>query len=230
MQMNKRLLYANARTGIAGMLGREASTDLIAAKALAMGASQKQAELTRLVELVAAAKPATVLEIGTKGGGTLMAWCMCATDDALVVSLDLPDGSFGGRDADGPGETAEDLSRLERLARAEQSLVLLRGDSHEAAMRERVAGLVAGIDLLFIDGDHTYEGVKRDFEDYAPLVREGGLIAFHDIVEHPRVPSCEVDRFWAELQESHETTEFVVEGDERGWGPWGGIGVVSWGR
>jgi len=41
------------------------------------------------------------------------------------------------------------------------------------------------LDFLFIDGDHTYEGVKRDFEMYSPLVRNGGIIAFHDIVKHP---------------------------------------------
>ena len=37
-----------------------------------------------------------------------------------------------------------------------------------------------GIDLLFIDGDHTYEGVKGDFELYFPLVNSGGYIVFDD--------------------------------------------------
>ena len=36
------------------------------------------------------------------------------------------------------------------------------------------------IDLLFIDGDHEYEAVKRDFEDWSPHLREGGIIIFHD--------------------------------------------------
>lgn len=35
-------------------------------------------------------------------------------------------------------------------------------------------------DLLFIDADHTYEGVKADHERYAPLVASGGIVAFHD--------------------------------------------------
>jgi predicted O-methyltransferase YrrM len=38
------------------------------------------------------------------------------------------------------------------------------------------------VDFLFIDGDHTYEGVTRDFEMYSPLVKRGGIIAIHDIV------------------------------------------------
>ncbi len=36
------------------------------------------------------------------------------------------------------------------------------------------------IGLLFIDGDHTYEGAKQDVLDWTPLVESGGLIAFHD--------------------------------------------------
>jgi hypothetical protein len=34
--------------------------------------------------------------------------------------------------------------------------------------------------VIFIDGDHTYEGVKRDIELYFPLLKPNGLILFHD--------------------------------------------------
>jgi hypothetical protein len=36
------------------------------------------------------------------------------------------------------------------------------------------------IDLLFIDGDHSYEGVKKDFELYSKLLSDKGLIILHD--------------------------------------------------
>lgn len=36
------------------------------------------------------------------------------------------------------------------------------------------------IDYLFIDGDHNYNPVKQDFEDWFPHVSDGGIIAFHD--------------------------------------------------
>lgn len=36
------------------------------------------------------------------------------------------------------------------------------------------------IDFLFIDADHTYEGVSADWRNWSPFVRKGGLIAFHD--------------------------------------------------
>ena len=39
------------------------------------------------------------------------------------------------------------------------------------------------IDFLFIDADHSYKGVKKDFKMYSPLVRLGGIIAFRDIAK-----------------------------------------------
>jgi hypothetical protein len=40
------------------------------------------------------------------------------------------------------------------------------------------------IDVLFIDGDHTYEGVKKDFELYSNLLSENGIIVIHDTDEN----------------------------------------------
>ena len=36
------------------------------------------------------------------------------------------------------------------------------------------------IDFIFIDGDHSYEGIKRDWEDWSEKIRPGGVIALHD--------------------------------------------------
>jgi predicted O-methyltransferase YrrM len=57
------------------------------------------------------------------------------------------------------------------------------------------------VDFMFIDGDHTYEGVKKDWELYSPMVRKGGVIAFHDIIEAR--PHIGVGRLFEELKEEH---------------------------
>jgi len=44
------------------------------------------------------------------------------------------------------------------------------------------------IDLLFIDGSHVYEDVKRDFELFFPWVNPGGLVVFHDVT--PEFPGA----------------------------------------
>jgi hypothetical protein len=64
--------------------------------------------------------------------------------------------------------------------------------------------------------------VKRDLEMYGPLVREGGLVAFHDIAPNPTGSGGEVPRFWAEIKALHEHEEFVAD-----WRRGYGIGVIK---
>jgi predicted O-methyltransferase YrrM len=45
------------------------------------------------------------------------------------------------------------------------------------------------IDMLFIDGDHTYEGVKNDWSLFVPHVTEFGIVVFHDTIWGLRPPS-----------------------------------------
>lgn len=203
----------------------------IANAAMHAGAAQKIAEFEQLVAVVLEQRPAVVVEIGTMSGGTLGAWCSCAADDALIISIDLPDGEWGG------GYQEHDVPRLNGYAQRGQRLELVRGDSHADNIYLLVSSLLEGqeIDFLFIDGDHTYEGVSADYMAYTSFVRSGGLIAFHDILPHPQVPRCRVSDFWAELKVQFEKhgdgdrlREFTVDGDERTWGPWGGIGVLEW--
>jgi predicted O-methyltransferase YrrM len=193
----------------------------IALVAKRRGAKQKLREFSGLVALAREHSPSTVVEIGTLHGGTLWAWCQIAVDDAAIISIDLPGGPFGG------GYPEDTAAQLRRYARATQAIHLLRADSHDPMTLERVREIlgIRQIDLLFIDGDHTYDGVRQDFEMYAPLVRPGGLIALHDILAH-KDPSCEVARFWRDTEEGYEHLEFIDRGDRAWRGHWGGIGVL----
>jgi GT2 family glycosyltransferase/predicted O-methyltransferase YrrM len=194
----------------------------LAAEALEHEAMQKEAELAGLLDLVAERPPGCVVEIGTARGGSFYAWCRLARPDALLVSVDLPDGPFGG------GYTDEDVARFRTWAQPGQTLEFIRADSHDPATVERVREVLNGrqVDLLFVDGDHTYYGARKDFELYAPLVAQDGLIAFHDVLPHPQMPECKVDVLWREVREGYDHREFLEPGHDRGWGPWGGIGVL----
>lgn len=179
---------------------------------------QKPEEIVRLLELLRSDPPATVLEIGTDRGGTLFLWTRFAAPDALLVTVDIRKvlGRLGRR-----GPFARIRSSFER---ASQRIEFVdECDSHHAATVERVRSALAGrqVDFLFIDGDHAYESVKRDHELYAPLVRPGGLIAFHDISPTPTKDTEGTARFWEELASSVEgATGILAEGD-----PGYGIGV-----
>jgi predicted O-methyltransferase YrrM len=179
---------------------------------------QVREEIEELVTELAPRKPRTVMEIGTARGGTLFLFSRVASDDAKLISLDLPGGKYGG------GYPAPKAHLYRSFARGSQEIHLLRADSHEESTRETVARIVGEgrIDFLFIDGDHTYDGVKRDFEMYFPLVSKEGMIALHDILHHTANPEVGVDRFWGEIKGSYDSHEIV---SDRAQG-WAGIGVI----
>jgi predicted O-methyltransferase YrrM len=194
----------------------------IAGKAVQRGAVQKISELSPLISLLKRRRLRTVVEIGTHRGGTLYAWCRIAQPDAMIVSIDLPGGPFGG------GYTLKELKRLRRYAKKRQSLHFFRKDSQKLVTKKALTNKLKGrmIDFLMIDGDHRYTGVKRDWLLYSPLVKENGIIAFHDILFHPKVRKCRVHRLWTEIKSRFRHIEFIDHDDDRGWGQWGGIGVI----
>jgi predicted O-methyltransferase YrrM len=186
---------------------------------------QNPVEIEELYHAVREIAPMRVLEIGTARGGTLYLWTQVAADDATIVSVDLPGGEFGGAYPDCR------IPFYQAFARQRQDLHLLRKDSHMPQTIEDVCDLFDNhpIDFAFIDGDHTYEGAKADFRNYGPLVRPGGIIAFHDILPRPDLPEIQVHRLWSEVRAKHDTRELIgPEGSGRKIGI--GIGLVCVGE
>jgi predicted O-methyltransferase YrrM len=184
-----------------------------------VAASQKVEELVPFLERAASLEPRAVCEIGTSAAGTLYLLTRVAADDAVVVSVDL--------------EIAPHLAAARsRFARGRQKIVSLGGDSHSEETLARVKAALGGrpLDVLFIDGDHSYEGVKRDWELYSPLVRPGGIVGFHDIHEdyatsrgaQTNAISGDVPRFWREVRQHRRTEELVADPGQDGFG----IGVA----
>jgi cephalosporin hydroxylase len=181
-----------------------------------LSALQIRSELLEMARLISAAKPKTVLEIGTALGGTLLLMCRLSDSNALIVSLDLPKQGLTYRRYRVPV--------FKSLPRRGQKLHLLTADSHSQEARKQVAGLITGrtLDVLFIDGDHSYHGVRSDFEMYSPFVTKGGMVIFHDIVEHSEEKGCQVHRFWNEIKQHYRYRE-IVEDPSQGWA---GIGIL----
>jgi hypothetical protein len=83
-----------------------------------------------------------------------------------------------------------------------------QGDSQTTDMQKNVRSYCDTFDLIFIDGDHRYAGVKRDFANYRELLSERGVILFHDVdPDHVFKGGAggEVWRFWNELDEGSKT-------------------------
>ena len=75
------------------------------------------------------------------------------------------------------------------------------------------------VDLLHIDGYHSYEAVKEDFESWLCKMSENGIVLLHDI--HVRRNTFGVFRFWEEIKKNYRTIEFVGSH---------GLGVVFLGK
>ena len=143
--------------------------------------------------------------------------CQVAHPNAEIMSVDLPYDRWG------EGYAVWRVPVYRRFARRQQTIHLFRGNSHTPEMLERVRKALGNqpLDALFIDGDHSYEGVKMDFETYGPLVGKGGMIAFHDIVENNNL-RFQVHRFWNEVKQKYRHIELVNELNQKGYG----IGVL----
>jgi predicted O-methyltransferase YrrM len=188
------------------MSGLETDTEGLATSAVHVyGAIQKPTELAQFLDLARSLEPQIVVEIGSYAGGTLWAWSQIAP---RVYAVDLP--PTGTYASTGTEQQAHGTG-------------MVFGDSHDDLTLETLEGLLQGapVDVLFIDGDHSVSGVKADHEMYGPLVRPGGLIAFHDIVAHPNQPGIEVHRHWEQVR-TPDAIEIVDPTDP----PWGGIGVL----
>jgi len=173
---------------------------------------QIRSEITALAKALEELKPKTILEIGTARGGTLLIWSSLASKK--VVSCDMQDMSIQG-----------ELLRALPPPASDCEVQLLSGNSHDENFRQQVENELNGelVDMLFIDGDHTEKGVEADYRDYHHLVRPGGIIAFHDIVESQPLEINQVYYFWKRLkQEGVQTEEFVNDRDQCGFG----IGIV----
>lgn len=168
---------------------------------------QVRAEIAELARILQANPPKRSLEIGTNYGGTLLLVCRLSPPDAKIISIDLPYGPFGG------GYPRRKGLLFRQFPRGSQELHLIRADSHSARTKERVLRILGEdrLDYLFIDADHTYDGVRRDFEMYGPLVRSGGIIALHDIFEHQGQTACEVKKFWSEIKGRYKHQEIVAD-------------------
>jgi predicted O-methyltransferase YrrM len=175
---------------------------------------QIRSEIAAFLNFLEARRPERVLEIGTARGGTFFLLSRAAAEDAQLITIDLPNGPF--RPDSHPGRPA----LVRSLGRAGQKIHVLRGDSQRVATLQRVKELLGGkmLDLLFIDGDHRYQGVKADFASYAPLVRQGGLIALHDIVPGEQKYVGGVPDFWTEVKEGRSVREFVESWTQGGYG------------
>lgn len=108
-----------------------------------------------------------IVEIGCYEGSTTAA--LAKHTQGRVYSIDP---FLGGRLKLCYGEM---IAKTHCRRNGAKNVEFIKGFSHDVA-----PGFSETIDLLFIDADHSYESIKRDWQDWSRKVRPGGIIALHD--------------------------------------------------
>ena len=174
------------------------------------GSMQIALEIENLQLTIARHEPKVVVEIGTANGGTLSRWLELPSVKT-VISVDYPIGIHGGQGFEERTYVISDA--LEQANLYNKKFYAVNGNSKDSYLIDRVEELLNGqkIDFLFIDGDHTYEGVKGDFELYEKFLAPTALVGFHDIINSyfHREANCFVSTFWEELKEKYGFVEFI---------------------
>lgn len=119
------------------------------------------ADILMLLKIAVCAEPKRLMEIGSFRGYTALYLAQHVSPDAKIVAIDqCPDHGAAYRDT-------PFASKIERRV-GETSQAMFANDK------------VASYDLIFIDADHSYAGVKHDTELVLPLVSPEGFIVWHD--------------------------------------------------
>jgi len=153
-------------------------------------------------DIVTALRPEVIVELGSYSGLSFFTFCQAMAEndiDGTAFAIDTWDGD------DHTGAYSDDIyADVDKHARDHY-----RGISYLMRMRFEEAlhhFQDESIDLLHIDGLHTYEAVRNDFETWLPKVKPGGTILFHDIAA--KVKDFGVWKLWQELEENYNTFNF----------------------
>jgi len=166
---------------------------------------QYQEEIQKFISLLKDRGVKAYLEVGCRHGDTFHAVGLALPKGSLLVAVDLPAGGNFLHSDKALHRAAADLRK-----RGQEAVVII-GDSHSDEVIESVSKH-SPFDAVFIDGDHSFDGVRADWQNYGSM---GTLIGFHDI----RGDKDKGASLWNELKQQYEHTEFAFYNK-------GGIGVL----
>ena len=157
-------LDASAPAGLERIQGFEDCVWVLSSNVLNHGAARLMVDEAAHVFAVVSAREGTpsVVEIGRCRGGTTL---LLAAAGGEVVSLDIDERV---------SETDESLMRVLSRIGLQEKVALHISDSSTFPVEG------GSVDVLFVDGDHTYDGISRDVAHWFPALRDGGIVLFHD--------------------------------------------------
>jgi hypothetical protein len=153
-------------------------------------------------DLVRNLKPKSIVELGTYKGTSFFSFCQGVLDESLDTRLTCVDSWEGDEQTDFYNEEVfmEFKSTLKKYFH-KLDIKINRMYFDQAAKQFEPQS----IDILHIDGLHTYEAVSNDYQTWKGKVSPNGVIIFHDI----NVAEFGVNRLWNEIKSDHPEYSFI---------------------
>ena len=147
------------------------------------GSSWRYADIvTVLLALTETLKPKSYLEIGVRRGRSVCAVASKASQCDLYL-FDMWVSNYAGMENPGPELVSAELNKFSHSGKRE----FINGNSHETLKRFFNENPNIALDMVTVDGDHSYEGAVDDICDVLPHLKIGGAIVLDDIC-HPKHP------------------------------------------
>ena len=156
-------------------------------------ALQKPKEFFGILQFLESEIIKNIVEIGVWKGGTTVLWSkVVEKHGGRIIAIDIK-------------------KQKDNIFDKCKNVTFIEDDSSCQSTVNFVKQQFKHIDLLMIDGDHSYNGIARDFKIYAPLVKKDGFIVFHDIIDSAerRKNKCFVGQFWNEIKNKYFHIEFI---------------------
>lgn len=152
--------------------------------------------------IIEALRPKVLVELGTHTGNSFSAFCQAIVEVKLPTRCFAVDTWIGDPQAGHYDSTVYDdlMSYLQPKYGSFISLLRMTFDEALSHFDE------GSIDLLHIDGFHSYDAVAHDFSTWLPKLSRHGVVLFHDT--EVRLEGYEVWRFWAEVSQQYPSLEF----------------------
>ena len=154
-------------------------------------------------DLVALQKPSIVVELGVHFGDSYFTFCQAVSEQHIKCKCFGIDTWKGDHQSGEYGDEVWDKVRNYNNSNYDDFSSLIRNSFANAVSQFEDCS----IDLLHIDGLHTYDAVKEDFATWIPKVAKGGIILLHDIEE--RKEGFGVWKFWEEIKSSFPSFSFT---------------------
>jgi len=150
-------------------------------------------------DLVTNIKPATIVELGSYKGTSFFSFCQAVKDNGIASKLFAVD-SWKGDPHTGSYDDKiyNEFRSIKEEFYGDLDIEILRMDFDDALVHFNDLS----IDILHIDGYHTYEAVCHDFSTWYPKLTQNAIVLFHDICEIKE--DFGVHIFWNELTQKYE--------------------------